>query len=630
MTGFLLDRVWLIPLYGLVGAAFSLPWSIGLVRRNGQRPAAYFNILTSFLALVHGAIAFRGLNMQPFQHLSMPWLQVAGLEINISLEISTITLGAVTLISLVMLMTQLYGLGYLEKEWSLARFYGLLGFFEAALSGLALSDSIVLSYGLLELLTLSTYLLVGFWYAQPLVVTAARDAFLTKRVGDVVLLMGLVALISYAPGLTFSELSNWAMHKPVSGWQATLLGLALIAGPVGKCAQFPLNLWLDEAMEGPSPASILRNSVVLSAGAYVLLKLQPLLTLSPVASQALMLLGVITAVGGSLVAIAQIDLKRALSHSSSAYLGLVFIAVGFQRTDVALLLILTHGTARALLVMSAGAISLVTTSQDITEMGGLGSRMPVTTLAFLVGSLGVVGVLPLGLFWTWQRWVSGSYSSPLWVVVILAIVNGLTALNLTRLFRLIFCGEPQLKTRRTPEVGWPMVLPMVSLSIVTLLLPWIAPNWLLSGISSVTAILPMAAITATGVVGCAVGAALPLSRQRARPLSRSLRFAQDLLAYDFYLDRLYGLVVVAPVRLASQLFAWFDRYIVDGLVNAVGLVTVLGGQTLRYSASGQSQLYVVTILLGVGALLVFIASWTHLWDDVTTALQLLQTAVWKA
>jgi NAD(P)H-quinone oxidoreductase subunit 5 len=143
-----------------------------------------------------------------------------------------------------------------------------MGFFEAAMSGLVLSGSLFVSYSLLEMLTLSTYLLVGFWYAQPLVVTAARDAFLTKRIGDVMLLMGVIALSSLAGSLNFNDLYEWVKTVDLAPLATTLLGLALIAGPVGKCAQFPLHLWLDEAMEGPNPASILRNSAVVTCGAF--------------------------------------------------------------------------------------------------------------------------------------------------------------------------------------------------------------------------------------------------------------------------------------------------------------------------------------------------------------------------
>lgn len=625
MTDFLVHHVWLIPLYSLVGSLLSIPWAIGLLPTSGQRPAAYVNIFTTLVGLIHALVVAPYLLGRPAMPVQLPWLQVNGLELAVQLQVSTISLGALSLIAFTVLLAQCFALGYMEKDWSLARFYGLMGFFEAALSGLALSDSLVLSYGLLEMLTLSTYLLVGFWYAQPLVVTAARDAFLTKRVGDVFLLMGVVALACYAPGLTFSELANWAMEKPISGVGAALLGLAIIAGPVGKCAQFPLNLWLDEAMEGPNPASILRNSVVVAAGAYVLIQLQPVLTLSPVVPMALIVLGVTTALGSSLVSIAQIDIKRSLSHSTSAYFGLVFMAVGFQRTDIALLLILAHGLPKALMYMSVGSIIITTNNQDITEMGGLGTRMPATTIAFVTGALSLVALMPLGMFWTLHRWVAGSYSSPWWVVGVLALVNLLSALNLTRLFRLVFLGEAQAKTRRSPEVAWPMAVPMVILTVVTVLLPLVVPDWLLSNSASTTAILPTAVVVAAGILGIAIGWAIAFTRQLSRPINRTTRVIQDLLAYDFYLDRVYRYTVVLVVELIARLVAWVDRYVVDGAVNFVGLATLFSGQSLRYSASGQSQAYVITILVGLAALVVVLLETTSFWDQVAIALQQLQT-----
>lgn len=622
MTRFFLQSVWAIPLYGLLGTLFSLPWAFGLMRRTGQRPAAYLNILVMVMALAHCLLALVGLRDLPPQSFCFDWLNLLDLELALRFEASQISLAAAALTAFIVVLAQLYALGYMEKDWSLARLFGLMSAFGAILCALALSDSLVLSYGLLEMLTLSTYLMVGFWYAQPLVVTAARDAFLIKRVGDVFLLMGVVALTCYAPELTFSGLAQWAVYQPLPGAIATLLGLAMIAGPLGSCAQFPLNLWLDEAMEGPNPASILRNSVVVAAGAYLLVKLEPALMLSPVASECLIGIGAITAVGASLVAIAQTDIKRALTHATSAYLGLVFIAVGMQRIDIALLLLLSHGLGKALMFMGAGSVIMTTSCQDITEMGGLWSRMPITTLSFLIGGLSLSGVFPLGIFWTLHRWVA--VPAPLGLVGILAFVNGLSLLNMTRVFRLVFLGQPQAKTRRSPEVPWPMALPMGVLMGVTLILPGIVPGWLLSNLEAASAILPMALIFGAGLLGVAIGLAMPLSRRTSRPLSRSYRMAQDLLAYDFYLERVYGVTVVAFVALCSRLAAWCDRYIIDGLVNFVGLATLFGGQGLRYSAPGQSQIYLVTMLLGLGLLLLLTTTWTDLTGELAHAIEILR------
>jgi NAD(P)H-quinone oxidoreductase subunit 5 len=610
MAEFLLNTVWLTPFYGFFGSLVTLPWSLGLIRRTGPRPAVYINLFMTFVALIHGTIAFNTIWIGETQQLVFHWLQVADLDLSFALELSPISLGALELITLISMLAQLYALGYMEKDWSVARFFGLMGLFEAALSGIALSDSLLLSYGLLELLTLSTYLLVGFWYAQPLVVTAARDAFLTKRVGDIILLMGIVAMSAYGADLNFSDLKDWAGSHPFEPLGAALVGLSLIAGPTGKCAQFPLNLWLDEAMEGPNPAGILRNSIVVSAGAYVLIKLQPVFTLSPISSSALIILGTVTVIGASLIAIAQIDIKRALSHSTSAYLGLVFIAVGLGQVDIAFLLLFAHAIAKALLFMSAGAVILTTSNQNVTEMGGLWSRMPATAMAFLVGSAGLLCLTPLGMFWTFQRWFNGSWDVDWWLLAIVMFANTLSAINLTRLFRIIFLGEAKPKTRRAPEVAWPMAVPMVSLTLVTLITPlaslrwhlWLSPNTPLA-LEDTVVQLATPLLIASGILGCLIGSQLKVRQAWARSSKVTVRFVQDLLAYDFYIDKLYEVTIVAAVSTLSKITSWIDRYVVDGLVNLVSLATLFSGNALKYNVSGQSQFYILTILLGVGLLL---------------------------
>ncbi len=611
MNQFLLQTTYWIPLYGLLGAVLTLPWSMGLIQRSGPRPAAYFNLFMTSLGLLHGFFAFlETLNLEA-QEILWHWLTVADLDFTFAIKLSSVTVGAMELVTLLSLLAQIYALGYMEKDWALARFFALMGFFEAALSGIAISDSLFLTYALLEMLTLSTYLLVGFWYAQSLVVTAARDAFLTKRVGDVLLLMGVLSLSVLAGSLNFPDLYVWTETVNLSPTVATLLGLALIAGPTGKCAQFPLHMWLDEAMEGPTPASILRNSVVVSAGAYVLIKLQPILIVSPVASATLVGLGTVTAIGASLVSLAQIDLKRALAHSTSAYLGLVFIAVGFQWSGFALLVLLAHGVAKALLFMSAGGITLNTNSQDLTEMGGLGRKMPASMLAFVIGGTGLIGLLPLGGFWALREGLSSFWYEHQWVIGVILTVNALTALNLVRVFRLVFLGAPHAKARRAPEVPWLMAVPMVSLAMITVLVPLmmqrlaLLPGWTYLNREAVIV------LGASGLVGGALGAAIKLNRSSDTSFYRVPKAFRNLLAYDFYVDQLYRFTVVAAVSAAAKASSWFDRYVVDGVVNLIGFASLMAGEGLRYSISGQSQFYLLTILISVGVIGVFL-TWS-LW-----------------
>lgn len=610
MNQLLYQTSWWVPIYGLAGAILTLPWAIGLIRRTGPRPAAYINILMTVLALVHTGFLLWAIWDLPPERLLVPWFSAPGFDLWLTFVTSRISVGAAFVITALSLLAQVFALGYLEKDWALARFYALMGFFEAAMAGIALSDSLFLSYALLEMLTLSTYLLVGFWYAQPLVVTAARDAFLTKRVGDLLLLMGVVTLSVVAGSMDFTHLDLWAKVADLSPLTATLLGLALLAGPTGKCAQFPLNLWLDEAMEGPNPASILRNSVVVACGAYVLIKLQPVLALSPLVLNVLMILGAMTAVGASLVSIAQIDIKRVFSHSTSAYLGLVFLAVGTQQDEVALMLLLTHGVAKALLFMSVGSVILTTSTQDLTEMGGLATRMPATTTAYVVGSAALIGLMPLGCFWAMIEWSEGIWATSPWLIGILLCVNGLTAFNLVRVFGLVFWGEPKPKTRRAPEVMWLMALPMVSLTVITLVLPlmlqqWKAfPRW--DQLNPVLVIL----LLLSGAIGCGLGSLIYLNPRVPKPVGLVWKSVREVLAYDFCIDRLYNISVVLGVVQGARLTAWFDRYIVDGLVNFVGVASIFSGESLKYTISGQSRNYLLTLFVGV-ILALALLGWTY-------------------
>lgn len=598
-----LESSWWIPCYGWAGTALAIPWATGWVKRSGPRPAAYLNILLTFAAFAHGLWLLRQVWGRDPQILNYLWFRVADLDLTLSLEISPLTMGAVVWISGLSLLAQIYALGYLDRDWGLGRFAALMGFFEGGMTGIALSDSLFFSYALLEMLTLSTYLLVGFWYAQPLVVTAARDAFLTKRVGDLLLLMGVVAVSNFSGALTFSDLRDWAATTSLDPAWAALMGLALIAGPLGKCAQFPLHLWLDEAMEAPNPASILRNSAVVACGAFVLIKLQPLLALSPITNGVLVAIGTITALGGSLVALAQIDLKRTFSYSTSAYLGLVFMAVGMQQPDLALELLLMHGLAKALLFMGVGSLIYTTATQNLTELGGLRSRMPATVAAFAVGSLGMVALLPLGCFWTLTRLALVYSGVQPALVGVLLWVNGLTALNLARVFGLVFLGSPQPKTRRAPEVGWLMALPMGILTVQTLLMPWLLGRWGLYPDWNPQLRWMAALLTAAGLVGAAIGGWLYWGDQRRVYLPWPE--LQDLLAHDFYTGHLYQALVVQPVSALSRGLEWLDRNGVDGLVNGVSLAFFFSGEALKYTLSGRMQLYVLVIVIGM----VLVTAW---------------------
>ncbi|MBD2210672.1 NAD(P)H-quinone oxidoreductase subunit F [Nostoc linckia FACHB-104] len=599
MAQFLLETVWLVPCYALIGGLLAVPWSPGIIRRTGPRPAGYVNLVMTSLAFLHSAIAFFATWNQPPVEVFIPWLSTAGLNLTIALEISSISVGALIVITGLNCLAQIFAIGYMEMDWGWGRFYSLLGLFEAGLCALALCNNLFFSYVILEVLTLGTYLLVGLWFSQPLVVSGARDAFLTKRVGDLFLLIGVLGLWPLAGTWNYTELAEWATTANVDPTVISLVGLALIAGPMGKCAQFPLHLWLDEAMEGPVPSTILRNSVVVASGAWVLIKLQPVLTLSPLVSSALVAIGAVTAVGASLIAIAQIDIKRCQSYSVSAYMGLVFIAVGTKQDEAALLLVLANAVSAALLVMSTGGIIWNSITQNVTQLGGLWSRRPISAIAFIVGTLGLIGFPPLGGFWALMKLTDGLWGTQPWLVGVVIAVNALTAVSLTREFGLIFAGKPKQMSERSPEVHWPMSFPMVILLGFVLHLPLVLqslsllPNWVTLN-KDVALLLIWSSIFGCGVTGVIYFGNIP------KPIRLPWKPLQDLLAYDFYTPKIYRMTIIFSVAQLSKFADMLDRFVVDGIVNLVGLFSLLTGEGLKYSTSGQTQFYAFTVLLGVG------------------------------
>jgi NAD(P)H-quinone oxidoreductase subunit 5 len=603
MSQILFESAWLIPCYALFGAIASVIWFPAVTRRTGPRPAGYVNLIMTFLAFLHGAIALQGSwDHAPLQ-LSFQWLQVADLNLTCPIEISSLTIGATVLVTGLNVLAQIYAIGYMEMDWGWARFFSLLALFEAGMCALVLCDSLFFSYIILEILTLGTYLLVGLWFNQSLVVTGARDAFLTKRIGDLVLLIGVVALLPLAGTWDYSELAIWSQTAQIDPKVITLVCLALIAGPMGKCAQFPLHLWLDEAMEAPLPSTIIRCSVVVPTGAWVLIKLEPVLSLSPFAMNFMVIIGSITALGAALIAIAQIDIKRTLSYVVSTYMGLIFIAVGTGQSHAALTLVLAHAVAISLLFMAVGNVIWNSTTQNVTQLGGLWSRRPLTGLAFIIGAVGLVACPPLGGFWALLQLTDGLWQGSHLAFTLVVIVNGIITFGLTRVFCLIFGGTANPMSQRSPEVNQFMILPTVILLGFVMHLPLILQSLKLLPIGvkfDQTAALLLIFSTILGFVSSAF---IYLGNSIAKPVKFPLSGLQDLLANDFYTPKIYRQTVVFVVAGISQITFWIDQYIIDSLGNLFGRLTVISGEALRYSTFGQIQAYVLTIVVGIGAII---------------------------
>ena len=613
------QTAWLVPLYPLLASLLSLLWSPGLISRTGPRPCGYLNLACVSVAFVHSAAALMALHSNSaagaaalYRPLTFgwTWLQTAGLRVGIDGLITEPALIAMTVITGVHVLVQIYSIGYLEMDWGWPRFFGSLSFFEAGLCALVLTDSLFFSYVILELLTMGTYLIVGTWYNQPLVVKGARDAFLTKRIGDLILLAGVIALLPITGTWNFHGLQAWAADQVNNGYPLAagmpLILLALIAGPMGKCAQIPLHLWLDEAMESPLPSTVLRNSVVVVGGAWVLLRLEPLISLSPLVQTVLVAVGGTTAVVGALIALAQIDVKRALSFLVSSWLGLLFVAVGLGGNTVADHLMLVYPLPMALMLMAIGAIVISNVTQDLTQLGGLWSKRPLMGLAFLAGAAGLMGLPPFGGFSALRELLALTAASghPVLLGGLVLLTNALLSAGLVRVFGQIWCGPTTPFTTRSPEVLWLMALPTFGLMGLVLHLPQLLvrngvfaaalPGLLLPGWGPMA--LPLLLST---LIGGGLSALFYLRPHPLAHLPSTLGGLQDWLAHDMQTERFYHRTVVGLVVVLARLSAWFDEHLVDGFSGATGGAALEGARRLSLTTSGRSQAYALTVVLGV-------------------------------
>jgi len=537
---------------------------------------------------------------------SWTWLETAGLRVGFDGLVTEPVLIAMTVITGLHLLVQIYAIGYMEMDWGWPRFFGCLSFFEAGLCGLVLTDSVFFSYVILELLTLGTYLIVGTWYNQPLVVKGARDAFLTKRIGDLILLAGVIALLPVSGTWNFHGLQGWAADLTNNGQPLpagfTLILLALIAGPMGKCAQIPLHLWLDEAMESPLPSTVLRNSVVVVGGAWVLLRLEPLIELSPLVQAVLVAVGGTTAVVASLIALAQVDVKRALSFLVSSWLGLLFVAVGLGGTAVADHLLLVYPLPMALILMSIGTIVISNVTQDLTQLGGLWSRRPLMGLAFLTGAAGLMGLPPFASFAALRELLALTAASghPWLLGGLVLLTNCLISAGLIRVFGQIWGGRPTPFTQRSAEVLWLMVLPTTVLMGMELHLPQLLVR---NGVFSLTPLPgwgPLAwPLLVSTLVGGGFSAAFYLRPHGLARLPQALSGLQEWLAHDMQTERFYHRTVVALVLALARFGAWSDSRLVDGFSGGTGAAAMAGARRLSLTTSGRSQAYALSLVLGV-------------------------------
>lgn len=606
----LVHLAWLVPLYGALAALLSLPWALGLLK--GRKPPAYAGLALIGLGFIHSLIALVGTIQKPEAiTLDIRWLTAGDVALDFSLLFTPLTVGMLTLVTGVSFLVQLYSLGYMHEEPGLPRYYGLLNFFTAAMLGLVVSNNLVVTYAFWELMGLCSYLLVGFWFDKPSASAAARKAFMTTRVGDFLLLIGIVVLYTTAGTLDFTALGSWAEKAQLAPSFTAILTLLLFAGPVGKSAQFPLHVWLPDAMEGPTPVSaLIHAATMVAAGVFLVVKLEPVIALSSLTMGVIAWTGAITALGAALIATVQNDIKRVLAYSTISQLGYMFMALGVGHPEAAVFHLFTHAFFKAMLFLGSGSVihgmheAEHTTHghldcQDMQNMGGLWKKMPVTGVTFGVGVLSIAGVFPLAGFWSKDSVLHALGESTAFsgVYAIALITAALTAFYMSRQFLLTFTGAA-----RTQEAGivhespWVMSLPLVVLMVPSALSGYLGNLWFAKEELSIS----VATLSTVAVLlGFAVSFTLYVLKVPVKGLQTTFAPLLQALENRLYIDQLYERTVVSGLAGIGVTVAWFDKNLVDGLVNLVSAFFLAGSQVFKYVETGKTQFYLLIVITSV-------------------------------
>src|SRR5499427_824478 len=597
----------------LPAGAFVILAVVAPLRRSG-RPAAYLSVLFAAGALAAALASLRVASASGgFSSWVWAWIPAeAGSLATVGVLVNVGSALMLVLVALVSFLVQLYSLGYLSDETrpSLGRYYAYQSLFAFSMMGLVLAPNFVQLYICWELVGLCSYLLIGYWYQRPEAARAAVKAFWTTKAGDVGLLIGIVLLWRQTGTFDFITLLGLvdAGEMPLAG--LGVITFCIYLGAVGKSAQFPLHVWLPDAMEGPTPVSaLIHAATMVTAGVYLLTRTVWLFRLTPDVMQIIAWNGAFTALLAAVLACVQTDIKRVLAYSTVSQLGYMMAAIGAGFASAGFLHLLTHGIFKALLFLGAGAVIHAVGTNDIFQMGGLGRKMPQTTIVFVVGTLSLAGIPFFGGFFSKEEiltavWVGG-FTLPFLMLLIAAF---LTAFYMFRVVFITFAGTPAHDARHhAHDAPLSMALPLWILALLSLGLGILFALW-----HPRAEFEELHWLTPTAVLVALAGIALAyLVYQRrllsADALARAFAPIRAAALRRFWLDDLFAFVYRGLMLTLSRLVGWIDRYLVDGVLNVLSAWTLMSGDRLRHLQSGRAQDYVYGIALGV----LLIMLWTR-------------------
>ncbi|MBO8231172.1 NADH-quinone oxidoreductase subunit L [Prochlorococcus marinus str. MU1402] len=653
------EIAWLIPVFPLIGAVLS---GLGLISINKKINNSREIVSTGLISFVgiSAVISYKALIEQVNGYQSVEklfvWANAGDFTIPMGFVLDPLGSVMLALVTTITLLVMIYSHGYMAHDKGYVRFFTYLALFSSSMMGLIISPNLLEIYVFWELVGMCSYLLVGFWYDRDGAAHAAQKAFVVNRVGDFGLLLGILGLFWATNSFDFSEIAN-GISQSVSDnslpvWAALLLCFLVFLGPMAKSAQFPLHVWLPDAMEGPTPISaLIHAATMVAAGIFLVARLQPLYSIFPSIQFIIALVGTITCFLGASIALTQMDLKKGLAYSTVSQLGYMMLAMGCGAPVAGIFHLVTHACFKAMLFLGSGSVIHAmeevvghqpVLAQDMRLMGGLRKKMPFTSTTFLIGCVAISGIPPLAGFWSKDEILGNAFISfpAFWFIGLLTA--GMTAFYMFRLYFLTFEGdfrgdntELQKELLMASKVNldeeneedheehgsihespWSMTFPLVFLAVPSVIIGFMGLPWnskfanlldpeeaeIAKNAFELKEFLPLAIAS---VVIASAGIIIAYQAYFAKKINLSVLFAEKFpsinkfLSNKWYLDDINEKLFVKGSRKLAKEVLEVDSKVVDGVVNLTGLITLGSGEGLKYFETGRAQFYALIVFGGV-------------------------------
>jgi NADH-quinone oxidoreductase subunit L len=622
--------IFLLPFFSLIVISFILrPFF-----NNRPKLSGYVTIGTIGISCILSFWVLAAVLAAPGHKLDIPdiqWMVVGDLSVQVGLLVDSLTAVMLVVVSFVSLMIQIYSQGYMKGDPGYHRYFAFMSLFTACMLGLVMADNLVFLFLFWEGVGLGSYLLIGFWFHRPSAANAAKKAFIVTRFGDFGFLAAILLLFYNTGTFNIEELHGLAMAGVLAGTTLTWAAIGIFSGAVGKSAQFPLHVWLPDAMEGPTPVSaLIHAATMVAAGVFLVARFFPLFEHSPVALTTVAVIGGFTAIFAASMGLVMTDIKRVLAYSTISQLGYMMLGLGVGGVAVGIFHLFNHAFFKALLFLGAGSVSHSTGTFDMREMGGLRKAMPWTYATFLIASLSIAGIWPLAGFWSKDEILASSFTNNPILFYIAMITVFMTAFYMFRAVFITFGGEYRGGTAlshsehgggKLHESPMVMIVPMVVLSVLSVVSGWLNVTgafgqFLGHGgngeghgfIGSFFGMLahPLALISLL-VSGLGIFLAYAMYSAKwlsAEAVGRIFKPLYTLFSRKYWFDELYERVIVVRVLVDGIFWALsiFDSRVVDGAVNGVASGTAEASGAMRRAQTGQLQVYGIAIAVGVIAI----------------------------